>query len=206
MLNQELSPFTHPSPILPNSENPSSREIPLCDCEFIEGLPASEAHERALSARALLGRAQRNLALWLIDINERKLYLEFSCSSVYQYGALHLNLDGHTVAEYLRTGHALRKLPLLSEAYKKGQISSSKVREITRVAVPETDAFWTESAQKRSTREIEKMVVFTPKGGMPLQDIRERQFSGNAALPKEGRSSTAAKCDEGDNNGMKGDL
>lgn len=181
MLTQELfSPeqiSASPSSIPLNSAKPSYLEHSLCECEFIEGLPASEAHRRALSARRLLGFAQQQLGLWLIEIDERKLYQEYSCSSVYHYAALHLNLDGHTVAEYIRTGKALKKLPLLSASYKRGEISSSKAREITRVAEPSTDSFWTESARRCSTREIEKMVVYTPKGGLPFKDTRDRKDS-----------------------------
>lgn len=150
---------------LPDSPSPTA----VTDCEFIEGLPSSEAHKRATLARNLLGCASRALALWLIEIDKRKLYLDFCCSSVYQYASLHLSLEGHAVSEYLRTGRALQNLPSLSRAYEKGEISSSKMREITRVAVPETDAFWTESAKKCTTREIEKMVVYTPKGGLPFE-------------------------------------
>lgn len=168
----------------------------IADCEFIEGLPASEAHERATLARKILGCASRALALWLIEIDKRKLYLDFCCSSVYQYASLHLSLEGHSVSEYLRTGRALQNLPSLSRAYENGEISSSKMREITRVAVPETDAFWTESAKQCTTREIEKMVVYTPKGGLPFKEAI-------GAKEPEGAASSAGKTEKTDETGMR---
>jgi len=48
-------------------------------------------------------------------------------------------LDEHTIVELLRTGKALEKLPLFSQAYEKGGISSTHVRENTRAATPETE-------------------------------------------------------------------
>jgi len=67
----------------------------------------------------------------------------------------------------VRTGKALEHLPLLSQAYEEGEISSTHVREITRVATPETENFWYEATKKSTTRQIEKLVAFSPKGGLP---------------------------------------
>ncbi len=100
-------------------------------------------------------------------MDERKLYKDFGCSNIFQYATRHLSLGEHTIAEMLRTGKALAKLPVLSDAYEKGQISSTHIREISRVAVPETEQFWFEAAKKSTTHQIEKMVAFTPRGGLP---------------------------------------
>ncbi|GEM_PF-3427980 len=72
-----------------------------------------------------------------------------------------------SLAEMLRTGKALTQLPLLSEAFEKGHISSSHIREISRVATEETEQFWRDTARGKTVREVEKMVAFTPKGGLP---------------------------------------
>lgn len=41
------------------------------------------------------------------------------------------------------------------------------MREITRVAVPETEEFWIESAAKYNCKQIQMMVANTPKGSLP---------------------------------------
>jgi hypothetical protein len=129
---------------------------------FIRDLPAEEVNRRAIAAGKLAGRAHYLLVQWLMEIDERKLYTLFGCSSVFMYAELNLNLEGHTVAEYLRTGRALKDFPLLAEAYRSGRLSASKLREITRVVHKETEEYWLEMALNHTTRQIEKMVVFSP--------------------------------------------
>ncbi len=131
------------------------------------GLSGEEVHRRALEARKLFGKAQKALGFWIREIDDRKIYRDFACSNIYQYGTRHLFLEEHTIAEMLRTGKALETLPILSQAYEKGEISSTHVREVTRVATPETESFWCEAAKKSTTRQIEKLVAFSPKGGLP---------------------------------------
>ena len=137
------------------------------DDTLTHGLSGPEVHRRALEARKLFGKAQKALAFWINEIDARKIYREFGCSSIYHYATSHLALGEHTIAEMLRTGKALEHLPLLSQAYEEGEISSTHVREITRVATPETESFWYEAAKKSTTRQIEKLVAFSPKGGLP---------------------------------------
>ena len=137
------------------------------DDTLTHGLSGPEVHRRALEARKLFGKAQKALAFWINEIDARKIYREFGCSNIYHYATSHLALGEHTIAEMLRTGKALEHLPLLSQAYEEGEISSTHVREITRVATPETESFWYEAAKKSTTRQIEKLVAFSPKGGLP---------------------------------------
>ena len=47
------------------------------------GLPAQEVHRRAQHARRTLGMAQGALNFWLLEIDERKLFQEFGCSSTF---------------------------------------------------------------------------------------------------------------------------
>ncbi len=134
---------------------------------FAVNLPADEVHRRAMAARRLAGKAHHLLAQWLVEMDERKLYAAFGCSSVFMYAELNLHLEGHTVAEYLRTGRALKDYPLLAEAYESGMLSSSKLREITRVVRKETEEHWLDMALTHTTRQIEKMVVFSPRPSQP---------------------------------------
>ncbi|MHC9542175.1 MAG: hypothetical protein AB9903_21915 [Vulcanimicrobiota bacterium] len=157
------------------------------DDTLTHGLSGPEVHRRALVARKLFGKAQKALAFWINEIDARKIYREFGCSSIYHYATTHLALGEHTIAEMLRTGKALEHLPLLSQAYEEGEISSTHVREITRVATPETESFWYEAAKKSTTRQIEKLVAFSPKGGLPPAQI---QLPANAPNRSQGPISS----------------
>ncbi|MGV8119656.1 MAG: HNH endonuclease [Candidatus Xenobiia bacterium LiM19] len=135
--------------------------------DLVQGLSSTEVHKRALAARKLYGKAEKALTFWIVEMDERKLYKDFGCSNVFQYAIRYLSLAEHTIAELLRTGKALAQLPLLSEAFEKGQISSSHIREISRVATKDTEEYWRDTAREKTVREVEKLVAFTPKGGLP---------------------------------------
>ncbi|MHC9540149.1 MAG: HNH endonuclease [Vulcanimicrobiota bacterium] len=148
-----------------------------------QGLSSEEVHKRALTARKLCGKAEKALTFWIMEMDERKLYKDFGCSNIFQYASRYLSLGEHTIAELLRTGKALAQLPLLSEAFEEGQISSSHVREISRVATKETERFWCDTARGKTVREVEKLVAFTPKGGLPGMNSTALR-SANSAAPK----------------------
>ena len=67
-----------------------SSSPPVDNLEFTAHLPADEIHRRALQIRKLQGKTQHLLAQLLLEMEERKLYREFGCSSVYMYAGLHL--------------------------------------------------------------------------------------------------------------------
>ncbi len=168
-----------------------------------QGLSSEEVHQRALAARKIYGKAQKALTHWIMEMDERKLYKDFGCSNIFQYATRYLSLGEHTIAEMLRTGKALAKLPLLSDAYDKGQISSTHIREISRVAFPETEQFWFEAAKKSTTHQIEKMVAFTPRGGLPATNSITHQPSNSIidlaispALPSDDRLKCANTSEE----------
>jgi len=169
--------------------------------------PPDEVHRRTClppeggAAGRLLGRAEKTLASWLVEIDDRKLCRDFSCSSIFHYAARFLKLAGHTAAEYLRTGRKLAELPLLSASYERGEISGTQIREITRAATAETESFWHKAARNCTTREIEKMVAFTPRGGLPPVKTQEAPslplFQETTSAPGNGTEEHTCQLDAG---------
>jgi len=60
--------------------------------------------------------------------------------------------------EKLRVAHALESLPLIGEAFRSGRVSYSKVRAITRVATPESEAGLLNVALHGTAMHVEKLV------------------------------------------------
>jgi hypothetical protein len=111
--------------------------------------------------------AHRALCFWLVEVEKRQIYRDFGCSSVFGYAELYLELAPHTIAEILRTGKEMAKLPLLAAACQRGEIAPSKIREISRVATPQTEQRWLDLAKSSTCRQIERLVPLTPRGGLP---------------------------------------
>ncbi len=76
--------------------------------------------------------------------------------------------------EYLRVARALQTLPQISATFARGEISYSKVRAVTRVATPDTDAAWAHEAARCSARELERLVSLQSKIDSDGQDDREK--------------------------------
>ena len=68
------------------------------------------------------------------------------------------NLAPGTAREYVRVAHALAKLPKTSDALRRGQVSYSKVRAITRVATPATEDRLLHLARQGTAAHLEQIV------------------------------------------------
>jgi hypothetical protein len=67
----------------------------------------------------------------------------------------------------VRVAEALELLPELSCALREGELCWSVVRELTRVATPETEAAWMAIAKGRTVREVEDLVAGHHQGDRP---------------------------------------
>lgn len=72
-----------------------------------------------------------------------------------------------TIKEKLRVAEALELLPELSAALQQGELTCSAVRELTRVAVGETEAAWLTVAHGKTAREVEALVAGHAPGDLP---------------------------------------
>lgn len=69
--------------------------------------------------------------------------------------------------EKLRVATALESLPESAQALRDGSASWSSLRELTRVATPQTERIWLASARGRTVREVEKLVSGHKAGELP---------------------------------------
>src|SRR6186713_2035087 len=78
---------------------------------------------------------------------------------VYQLARCRLGLSLRSSRERIRVGRALRELPRLFSALMAGDVTYSRVREVTRVARPDTERQWLDAACELSMRHLERCVV-----------------------------------------------
>ena len=69
-----------------------------------------------------------------------------------------VGFDLSTAREHVRVSRALASLPLLTEAFGRGELSYSKVRALTRVATPETEARLLAVGRAGATFHVERIV------------------------------------------------
>jgi len=97
-------------------------------------------------------RARLLAAEYLLDMSERRLFRELGYSSVMHYGTHALGLSPRDVWDRLRVARALRQLPGVGAALRRGWLSWSKLREVIRVATPETEGEWLERSSHVGSR------------------------------------------------------
>jgi hypothetical protein len=127
---------------------------------------------RRLAARR--GALDAEEARLLRYAEELKLWRGFACGSLLEYMERAMGYAPHTASERIRVARALGELPLLGDALERGELSHSAVRELSRVAVPDTEAIWIEAAAGKCLREIEAMVSGHRPGDLPTDKTEPR--------------------------------
>jgi hypothetical protein len=116
--------------------------------------------------------SRRGLAFYLLDMERQREHKAYGCSSVIQFSDEVLETAPKETRDLLRIARALADLPEIDRAFGLGELSWSKVREITRVATAETEAKRLEFARGA-------LSSFTP-----------RSFPGSLPSPTSSRRAT----------------
>ena len=103
------------------------------------------------------------VGLALLACERSESYRLPGCVSIIQYAVEHLGLSRQKANELLRVSRSLDGLPVLREAFRTGKLGWGKMRELTRVATPANERQWALFAQTRSTDEVAKEVVMSPR-------------------------------------------
>src|SRR5262249_45090279 len=123
--------------------------------------------------RALRGIARRRAALdadearWLREAERLQIWRPLGMVSALDYLERVLGYTPHAANERLRVARALGELPALTDALARGGLACSAIRELTRVATPETEARWRDAATGKNVREIEDLVAGHRRGDLP---------------------------------------
>jgi hypothetical protein len=88
--------------------------------------------------------------------------------------------------QWAHTTEALEHLPAMARALEQGAISWSALRELTRVAAPETERMWLETAHGKTVRQLEDLVAGKVQGDTPASpadpSLRARARTGPQRL------------------------
>ncbi|MCH7797720.1 MAG: AAA family ATPase [Planctomycetes bacterium] len=146
-------------------------ELPL---KLVGGLAAEEADRRVAMAVRAGDVGARSLAFYLADFADRGVYQQLGFHSVELYAETRYHIRPSTTRQYVATGRALLELPGIDRAFRRGGLFWSQVRELIRVATPETEDEWVEFAKGRTARQIAAEVARRRKGERPADRRRRR--------------------------------
>jgi hypothetical protein len=127
-------------------------------CLQLEQLPTEELHLLARRASGVLVQSRLLIGRCLVAIDRTKLFEEFGCSGTVHYAGLYLGLESKEAQELRRVASQLEGLPLLTEAAENGTIEWCALREVTRKATPDTEAYWLDAARTCTMRRLERLL------------------------------------------------
>ncbi|MCH7854779.1 MAG: DUF222 domain-containing protein [Proteobacteria bacterium] len=93
-----------------------------------------ELDHAIVSCAARINAATYEMLLLVRQFDERAGFLQWGLDNCAEWLAWRCDLSLVTAKEKLRTAHALKSLPAISGAFSEGELSYTKVRELTRVA------------------------------------------------------------------------
>jgi hypothetical protein len=141
--------------------------------ESSEGAAASNAagwqraHAELLRLSQARARLDSDEAHWLLEALHSEAHQRLGYASFGEYIERLFGYSPRWTAEKLRVAEALEALPHLSRALAEGALPWSSVRELTRVATPETESEWLACSRGRTTRDIERLVSGHAAGSRP---------------------------------------
>lgn len=104
---------------------------------------------------------------WLLKGLLARVWEPLGYGSFFEYAERLFGWNPRSTEARLRVARALEALPLIREALYRGRINWSAAREVTRVAVPETEAAWLSAIEGKTAREVEAMVADREEGDGP---------------------------------------
>lgn len=134
----------------------------------------------------LCGHASRSAAAmyrWLVlvaEFDRREAAGPWGVRSTAAWLAWQCGLDSRTARDHVRVARSLVRLPLIAESFATGQLPYSKVRALTRVATPATEADLLSYALAATTSQLE-LTVRRFRQYVPDPDTREPSAESTAS-------------------------
>jgi RuvA, C-terminal domain len=125
---------------------------------------AHEALSRLAQQRAAVDEEEGR---WLLAAERAAVHAHLGFGSFFEYVERLFGYKPRSIHEKLRVAEALENLPALASALRDGRINWSAVRELTRVAVAETESSWLELAAGKTLRQLEELVAGKRAGDLP---------------------------------------
>lgn len=101
-----------------------------------------------------------------------RLHVRFGFSTFFEYMERRLGYVPHTARERLRVARAVAGMPRIAAELSRGAITYSHVRELSRVATPETEDAWLAAIAGRTSGQVQELVAGHSYGDLPTDPVR----------------------------------
>jgi hypothetical protein len=119
-------------------------------------LSAERLEAEICSLAGHLAAATCRLIDLIADYDQRRAWAAWDMRSCAEWLSWKCSMAPGTAREHVRVGRALRNLPVIHREFAAGRMSYSKVRELTRIAAPATEAGLAEMATPMTAAQVER--------------------------------------------------
>jgi 5-methylcytosine-specific restriction endonuclease McrA len=130
------------------------------------------AHEALSKLRLRRATLDAEEGTWLLRAFRAATHVYFGYACFGEYIERLFGLSRRATEEKLRVAGALEALPELAQALRSAKLNWSVVRELSRVAVAETEHEWILAACGKTARQVERMVSGLAPGARPADRRR----------------------------------
>lgn len=153
--------------------------------ELRTGLSTQEVEGRLHEGRRAEDVGARVVSYYLADMRQRGLHQELGFATAERFADTRLGMAPSTTRERIATSRALDELPALDRAFGARRLGWSVVRQLARIATPETEAAWASWAEHRTAREVARHTKSREKGQLPTDSARRRIHTSKFAVSAE---------------------
>lgn len=134
-----------------------------------------ELEDRICSHAARLASSTATWLAMIAEFDQRKGWVQWGIKSCAHWLSWACSVSPGAAREYLRVARALPELPLLREAFQRGELSYSKIRAVTRVAGLVDEQVLLNQARIQTCSQLERTVrAFRKVDGTGLDQQRRR--------------------------------
>ena len=144
-----------------DSRNEGSRNEGSTEAGWIQ------IHEGLMAIAAQQAELDYEQGLLLLAALREGVPARLGLGSMLEYSERIFGHSPRQTGERLRVAEALEELPVLAGALRTGQLCWSVIRELSRVAVAETEREWRKAAEGKTARDVERAVAGKDKGQRP---------------------------------------
>jgi hypothetical protein len=130
------------------------------------------AHEELSRLARERARADAEEGRWLLAAWRTAAHVHLGFGSFAEYVVRLFGYGPRSTQEKLRVAAALEGLPVMARALEQGSLKWSCVRELTRVAVAQTEREWLEVARGKTVHQLEALVAGKVPGDEPCSPNR----------------------------------
>ena len=150
------SPALSPAADSPADNGHSAATAPATSPAATSTVPLERLEAQICELAGHLAAATCRFLVLLADFDARRGWASWEMNSCAQWLSWKCQMSSGTAREHVRVARALRDLPVIRSGFAAGRLSYAKVRALTRIATPATEAGLAELAEPMTANQLER--------------------------------------------------